>query len=100
MARIRISAGGYDFVAETEAGAPKTVARFLNLLPYRQKLIHVRWSGEGCWVPLGTKISICPGKTPPAIRQPVAYFSIPVATARPRSSWPMAPAALPANWGN
>jgi len=22
-------------------------------LPYRQKLIHVRWSGEGCWVPLG-----------------------------------------------
>jgi hypothetical protein len=22
-------------------------------LPYRQKIIHVRWSGEGCWVPLG-----------------------------------------------
>lgn len=53
MARIRISAGGYDFVAETEADAPETVARFLSLLPYHQKIIHVRWSGEGCWIPLG-----------------------------------------------
>jgi hypothetical protein len=25
----------------------------MTLLPYRQKLIHVRWSGEGVWVPLG-----------------------------------------------
>ena len=24
-----------------------------QLLPYRQKLIHVRWSGEAVWVPLG-----------------------------------------------
>jgi hypothetical protein len=23
------------------------------MLPYRQKIIHVRWSGEGCWIPLG-----------------------------------------------
>ena len=53
MARIRISAGGLRFVAETHPGAPETVAAFLNLLPYRQKLIHVRWSGEGCWIPLG-----------------------------------------------
>ena len=22
-------------------------------MPYRQRIIHVRWSGEGCWVPLG-----------------------------------------------
>jgi len=22
-------------------------------MPYRQKIIHVRWSGEGCWIPLG-----------------------------------------------
>ena len=32
---------------------PKTCAAFLKLLPYRQKLIHVRWSGEGVWIPLG-----------------------------------------------
>jgi hypothetical protein len=22
-------------------------------LPYKQRIIHVRWSGEGCWIPLG-----------------------------------------------
>ncbi len=53
MSRIKITAGGLSFVAETHVDAPKTVAAFMNLLPYRQKLIHVRWSGEGAWVPLG-----------------------------------------------
>jgi hypothetical protein len=53
MPRIRITAGGSSFVAETNPDAPLTVAAFLKLLPYRQKLIHVRWSGEACWVPLG-----------------------------------------------
>lgn len=53
MARIRITAGGQVFVAETVAAAPKTVEAFLGLLPWRTQLIHVRWSGEGCWVPLG-----------------------------------------------
>jgi hypothetical protein len=23
------------------------------VLPYSEKLIHVRWSGEACWIPLG-----------------------------------------------
>ncbi len=53
MPKIRITAGGHRFLAETHPDAPETVAAFLKLLPYRQKLIHVRWSGEGCWVPLG-----------------------------------------------
>ena len=53
MTRIRITAGGHSFVAETHPDAPQTVAAFMKLLPYRQKLIHVRWSGEACWVPLG-----------------------------------------------
>jgi len=53
MKRLRITAAGHSFVAETHAGAPRTVAAFLALLPYRQKLIHVRWSGEAVWVPLG-----------------------------------------------
>lgn len=51
--RLRITAGGFAFEAETNPAAPRTVAAFLALLPYRQRLIHVRWSGEGCWVPLG-----------------------------------------------
>ena len=53
MSRVLIAAGGMRFVAETHPDAPLTVSAFFKLLPYRQKLIHVRWSGEGCWVPLG-----------------------------------------------
>ena len=51
--RIRITAAGLRFIAETHPAAPLTVTAFIKLLPYRQKLIHVRWSGEGVWVPLG-----------------------------------------------
>ena len=51
---IRIAAGPFAFQARLEeAAAPKTCARFLSLLPYRQRIIHVRWSGEACWIPLG-----------------------------------------------
>ena len=53
MTQIAITAGQFHFIAETNPDAPETVAAFLRLLPYRQKLIHVRWSGEGCWIPLG-----------------------------------------------
>jgi hypothetical protein len=54
MTILRIKAGLYQFDAQTEdASAPKTCAKFLSLLPYRQQIIHVRWSGEGCWIPLG-----------------------------------------------
>jgi len=51
---LRIKAGPYEFDARMEEeAAPKTCAKFASLLPYRQKIIHVRWSGEGCWIPLG-----------------------------------------------
>lgn len=53
MPRLRITAGGRQFVAVTHPDAPLTVAAFEKLLPYRQKVIHVRWSGEAVWVPLG-----------------------------------------------
>lgn len=53
MTTLKITAGGYEFLAETHPDAPQTVAAFLSLLPYTQKFIHVRWSGEGCWVPMG-----------------------------------------------
>lgn len=53
--RITITVGKeFQFVAEfQERHAPKTVAAFKVLLPYTQKLVHCRWSGEGCWIPLG-----------------------------------------------
>lgn len=53
MAQLRITAGGFEFIAATHPDAPETVAAFLKLLPYKEKFIHVRWSGEGCWVPMG-----------------------------------------------
>ena len=54
MTTLRIKAGPYEFEAQMEeASAPQTCTKFLTLLPYRQQIIHVRWSGEGCWIPLG-----------------------------------------------
>ncbi len=55
MTLIHIKAGPFDFEARLEQdAAPKTSELFLSLLPYRQRIIHVRWSGEGCWIPLGS----------------------------------------------
>jgi hypothetical protein len=53
MPNIVITTAGVTLTAETHPDAPRTVQAFLALLPYRQKFIHVRWSGEGVWVPLG-----------------------------------------------
>ena len=50
---IRITSGSETFLAAPNADAPRTVAAFAALLPYRQRLIHVRWSGEAVWIPLG-----------------------------------------------
>ncbi|MGA3307044.1 MAG: DUF3830 family protein [Xanthobacteraceae bacterium] len=54
MTTLRIKAGPYEFEARMEEElAPKTCAKFASMLPYRAQVIHVRWSGEGCWIPLG-----------------------------------------------
>ena len=54
MSELRITAGPYTFKARLlEADAPQTCAAFAKLLPYRQRIIHARWSGEACWIPLG-----------------------------------------------
>jgi hypothetical protein len=50
---LRITIAGHAFPARFEAAAPQTAARFRALLPYRERIIHVRWSGEACWIPLG-----------------------------------------------
>ncbi|PWT77386.1 MAG: DUF3830 domain-containing protein [Chloroflexi bacterium] len=51
---LRIIAGPFTFTALLlEADAPRTCAAFSKLLPYHQKIIHARWSGEACWIPLG-----------------------------------------------
>ena len=54
MSDVGITAGPFAFAARFEQGAaPRTCAKFASMLPYRERLIHVRWSGEACWIPLG-----------------------------------------------
>jgi Protein of unknown function (DUF3830) len=54
MDKLRITSGSYVFDARFESeAAPKTCAVFKRLLPYTNKVIHVRWSGEAVWIPLG-----------------------------------------------
>lgn len=51
---LKISAGGFEFTARFEDEAPQTVGAFRGkMLPYEERIIHVRWSGEGCWIPMG-----------------------------------------------
>ena len=51
---VTVTAGGYAMRAQLEwTLAPATCAAFCQLLPYRQQMIHARWSGEACWIPLG-----------------------------------------------
>ena len=54
MTDVRITAGPLQFGARWERErAPSTCAAFERLLPFRNKVIHVRWSGESAWIPLG-----------------------------------------------
>lgn len=51
---VSITAGPFSFRAcfETEL-APATCRAFRAMLPYEERVIHVRWSGEGVWIPMG-----------------------------------------------
>jgi hypothetical protein len=54
MTQLRITVGSLQFTARLEeTAAPVTCATFKRLLPFRNKLIQARWSGEAAWIPLG-----------------------------------------------
>ena len=54
MTTLTITAGPHEFTARMEEErAPRTCAAFRELLPFENKLIHVRWSGESGWIPMG-----------------------------------------------
>ena len=54
MTQLKITAGPFTFAARLEqALAPKTCAAFLARLTFESQVVHVRWSGEGVWIPLG-----------------------------------------------
>lgn len=52
---LEIQSGGFTFKARyEEENAPKTVAAFKkHLLGLNSRIIHVRWSGQGGWIPFG-----------------------------------------------
>lgn len=54
MTALIVHAGPWRFDAVLEEkAAPLTCAAFKRLLPYEGQIVHVRWSGEGVWIPLG-----------------------------------------------
>jgi hypothetical protein len=54
MSRLKIIAGPFTFDARLEvAAASKTCEAFRQRLPFEGSLVHVRWSGEALWIPLG-----------------------------------------------
>jgi hypothetical protein len=53
MTDLSIRVGDLNFSARWEPDAPLTIEAIRALLPMRSKLIHCRWSGEGCWIPFG-----------------------------------------------
>ncbi len=54
MTKLKITAGPFTFDGRLEEeAAPQTCAAFKARLPFESKVVHVRWSGEGVWIPLG-----------------------------------------------
>jgi Protein of unknown function (DUF3830) len=54
MTEVRVIAGPYIFEGHFESeAAPQTVAAFRKTMPFISRIIHVRWSGEAVWSPLG-----------------------------------------------
>ncbi|MFT4184607.1 MAG: DUF3830 family protein [Rhizobium sp.] len=54
--KLKITAGPFVFDAVFETTkAPKTCEAFLKQMPFDGQVVHVRWSGEGVWIPLGDR---------------------------------------------
>ena len=54
MSQVKITSGDFCFIANLlEEEAPKTCEAFKKMLPLKSEFIHVRWSGEGIWIPYG-----------------------------------------------
>ena len=54
MTALKITIADMVFDARLETDkAPRTCAAFVKRLPFESKIVHVRWSGEGVWIPLG-----------------------------------------------
>ena len=51
---INITVADFHFQANwEEKRAPATCAAFRKVLPFENRLIQARWSGEAAWIPMG-----------------------------------------------
>lgn len=49
-----IDIDGHEFEAVLEtSNSPQTCEIFQKNMPFTGEVVHVRWSGEGMWIPLG-----------------------------------------------
>ena len=55
MKKLIVEAGPFAFDARFEEAAPDTCAAFEAAMPFVSQIVHVRWSGEGVWIPLGER---------------------------------------------
>lgn len=56
MSYVIITVGNVKLAARfEEAAAPKSCEAIRALLPFSSKCVHVRWSGEAVWVPMGDR---------------------------------------------
>ena len=51
-----IEINGFIFNAVLEEGkSPRTCQAFKQVMPFESQVVHVRWSGEAMWIPLGDR---------------------------------------------
>jgi hypothetical protein len=53
MTSLKVTIAGMPFDARFEEKASNTCAAFKSRLPFESRVVHVRWSGEAVWIPLG-----------------------------------------------
>ena len=54
MNQLKITIADMVFDARLETDkAPRTCAAFVDRLAFDSRIVHVRWSGEAVWIPLG-----------------------------------------------
>jgi hypothetical protein len=52
LIHVSVADLAFDAALEEEA-APRTCAAFVAMLPFRNRIIQARWSGDAGWIPLG-----------------------------------------------
>jgi hypothetical protein len=50
--KIIIADHAFEARFETDK-SPQSCAAFERVMPFESQVVHVRWSGEGVWIPLG-----------------------------------------------